>query len=192
MRLSSDRWSAAFWAAFGGVVVIASWRLDRLENLHINPWSVPGLTPGVVGLLMILLAVALAIQSDRAQPDAGRGDPAVTQAPAVLDGVSPAGPALVAETSPQAQTAAEEGDLSRTLVATVLCVLFAGVSLGHGLPFMVEGAAFILLFVAVFSWSQWRAEHRVVRGLLVTLAIAVASSGLISWLFESVFLVRLP
>jgi hypothetical protein len=73
-----------------------------------------------------------------------------------------------------------------------MCVLFAGVSLGHGLPFLVEGAAFIFLFVTVFSWSQWRAEGRVGRSLLTTLLIALLSSALISWLFESVFLVRLP
>jgi len=69
---------------------------------------------------------------------------------------------------------------------------FAGVSLGHGLPFAVEGAAFILLFITVFSWPQWRAEGRVGRSLATAFVTAVASSALISWLFESVFLVRLP
>jgi hypothetical protein len=71
-------------------------------------------------------------------------------------------------------------------------VLFAGVSLGHGLPFMVEGAVFILVFATIFSWSQWKAEGRLVRGLLTTAVVAAASAALISWLFESVFLVRLP
>jgi hypothetical protein len=44
----------------------------------------------------------------------------------------------------------------------------------------------------VFSWPTWRAEQRVVRGLLQTLIVAVLAALAISWLFESVFLVRLP
>ncbi len=36
------------------------------------------------------------------------------------------------------------------------------------------------------------AAGRVARGLVQTLAVAVGASAFISWLFESVFLVRLP
>ena len=43
----------------------------------------------------------------------------------------------------------------------------------------------------LFSWGEWRAAGRVARGLLQTLAVAVCASAFISWLFESVFLVRL-
>jgi len=183
------------WAAFGAVVVIASWRLDRLENLHINPWSAPGLTPGVVGLLMILLAAALALQARRSPAEAAGDSEAGGIDVAARNDVA-AGNGVTGVTGvtggPELPEAADEADLTRTLIATVICVLFAGVSLGHGLPFVVEGAAFILVFVAVFSWAQWRAEGRVGRGLISTLVIALASSGLISWLFESVFLVRLP
>ena len=85
-----------------------------------------------------------------------------------------------------------DGSLGRTLAACTLCLLFAGVSLGHGLPFVVEGAAFVFLFTTVFSWSQWRADGGVLRKLLITLVVSVLASVVISWLFESVFLVRLP
>jgi Tripartite tricarboxylate transporter TctB family len=180
-----DFLSAAAWAAFGVVVVIASWRLDRLENLHINPWSAPGLTPGLVGLLIILLAGALALQARRRgrSPEAGRNDPSLAGSPDhPAEGDGAAG----------RNEERSAGELSRTLLASVICVLFAGVSLGHGLPFLVEGAAFIFLFIGVFSWRQWQAEGRVARALLTTLGIAFVAAGLISWLFESVFLVRLP
>ena len=74
----------------------------------------------------------------------------------------------------------------------MLCVLFAGVSLGRGVPFAVEGAVFVFVFTTLFSIEAWRAEGRVARGLLQTLAIAVVAAGSIAWLFERVFLVRLP
>jgi hypothetical protein len=154
---------------FGLVVAVASWRIERLENLGINPWSIPGLLPAVVGLLIVLLAVALAWQSRH---------------PAV-----PEEAAAPAEAAPAAAAGREWG---RTLVAAAMCVLFAGVSLGRGLSFVAEAATFIFLFTSVFSWSQWRAEARVLRSLATTLVTAIVASLLISWLFESVFLVRLP
>lgn len=48
------------WVAFGAMVLAASWRMDRLESLNINPWSAPGLMPGVLGALMTLFGAALA------------------------------------------------------------------------------------------------------------------------------------
>jgi hypothetical protein len=51
------------WVAFGATVLVASWRMDRLESLHINPWSAPGLMPGVLGGLMMLFGAALAARS---------------------------------------------------------------------------------------------------------------------------------
>jgi len=153
--------SAAVWAALGTVIAVASWRMDRLDDRGINPWSIPGLTPGVVGALMIVLAMVLALQSGRTG-------------------------------APPAEAAPTPGSLRRTLLAVVLCVGFAGVALGHGLPFVIEGALFVFVFTTLFSWPDWRERGRVRRGLVQTLAIAVAASAFISWLFESVFLVRLP
>jgi len=51
------------WAAFGAAVLAASWRMDRLEGLNVNPWSVPGLLPGVLGALMLLFGGGLALRA---------------------------------------------------------------------------------------------------------------------------------
>ena len=59
MRPGPDRLFGAGWFAFGAAVLAASWRMDRLEGLHINPWSVPGLLPGLLGALMMLFGAAL-------------------------------------------------------------------------------------------------------------------------------------
>jgi putative tricarboxylic transport membrane protein len=154
---------AAVWAALGSAILVASWRMDRLGHLSINPWSAPGLTPGVVGALMILLALALAVHARRA-----------TAADAT------------------AQPSLPPGSARRTLMAAALCVTFAGVTLGRGLPFVVEGAVFIFVFTTVFSWRSWREGQRVARGAMQALIVAVLASTVIAWLFESVFLVRLP
>lgn len=210
MSRRSEYLSAALWAVFGLIIVIASWRIDRLENLSINPWSVPGLTPGVVGVLMILLALALGLQvrgrarADSADPNRPPGMPGQAGIPGQADGQADGGADARAAGSGEAPDVAGAastggsadpgpvGSLGRTGLAGALCVLFAGVSLGRGLPFVAEGAVFIFVFTTAFSWVQWRAEGRIARSLLMTLVIAVAASVLISWLFESVFLVRLP
>jgi putative tricarboxylic transport membrane protein len=157
--------SAGFWALLGGAVLIASWRMDRLSDRGINPLSAPGLTPGVVGALMLVLALLLGWRALRgAEAQVTAADDTATEA---------------------ARTT------SRTLLAAGLCVLFA-LSLGRGLPFAAEAATFVFGFTCVFSWPTWRTERRIARGLAQTLAIAVAAALAISWLFESVFLVRLP
>lgn len=173
--------SVAFWAGLGTAVFVAGWRMDRLSHQGIAPWSAPGLLPAVVGALMVAFALVLALQTWRegaAPPRDGAADEA--------DRARHAEDAAGTE-------AAEPGDSWRgSLLATVLCVLFAGVSLGHGWPFQVEAALFILGFTAVFRWHEWRAEGRLARGLAQTAAVAVVAAVAIAWLFESVFLVRLP
>jgi len=187
--------AAAAWAVFGLVVLVASWRIDRLENLGINPWSVPGLLPGVIGALIFLLALALAWQTRHATMPAEALVAMSTPAASTGSAAGSAASAEQATAAGAATPAAPQGTMRewlRTLAAGTLCVLFAGASLGRGLPFMAEAATFIFLFISAFSWSQWRTDGRVLRGLATTLAIAAAASLLISWLFESVFLVRLP
>ena len=162
MANRGDLLGAGVFAAAGAAILIASVRMDRLTERGIEVWSAPGLTPGVIGLLMIVLSLVLGWQALRA-PAEGPGD-----------------------------EAADPGALRQGLLALVLCVAFAGITLGHGTPFVIEGAIFIFVFTTLFSWTEWRATGRVARGLAQTLAVAVCASAFISWLFESVFLVRLP
>lgn len=162
---------ALLWFVFGLGVAVASWRMDRLSHLGVEVWSVPGLTPGVIGVLMMVLAVALGWQ-------AARG------------GESGAGKAAVAED--EAAPPAAFGAARRTWLAAFLCIAFAGVTLGRGVPFVVAGSVFVFVFTAIFSIESWREEARVARGLVQTAVVAAIACALIAGLFERVFLVRLP
>ena len=179
--------SALVWFCLGAVIAVAAWRMDRLGHLGINPWSVPGLTPGALGILMMLFALALGWQALRAGRTRGADAPNADAAD-VADAVRV--DAVSADAA--SADAAPAGSARRTLVAGALCVGFAGLSLGRGVPFVVEGTVFVFVFTALFSWSSWRAEGRVGRGLAQTLAVAIVACVLIAWLFERVFLVRLP
>ena len=157
-----DLLGAGVFAAAGTAILVASLRMDRLADRGIEGWSAPGLTPGVVGTLMIVLSLVLGLQAWRAPAQAAQDEPPVP------------------------------GAMRRTGLALLLCVVFAGITLGHGTPFVIEGAVFIFAFTTLFSGAEWRADGRVMRGLALTLAVAVCASAFIAWLFESVFLVRLP
>ena len=177
MARRGDLVTAAVWLGLGAAIVVASWRMDRLRHLDVNPWSVPGLTPGLIGALMVLFALVLGW---RALRTVGREPRADASADAAADAGS------------RSDAAPPPGEARRTLVAGALCLLFAGASLGRGVPFVIEGAVFVFAFTTIFSWRSWRDEGRVGRGLVQTLVVSVAAAMLIAWLFESVFLVRLP
>ena len=49
----ADLASALVWTVFGGAVFVAAWRMDRLENLHINRYEIPGLVPGLLGSAIV-------------------------------------------------------------------------------------------------------------------------------------------
>jgi len=49
--------------ALGVAVVVESWRMPRLENLAVEPYSAPGLVPGMLGLVLSVLGLALLLRS---------------------------------------------------------------------------------------------------------------------------------
>jgi hypothetical protein len=54
------------WIALGAAITVGAWRMDRLQSLNIEPWSAPGLVPGVLGLGMMSFGLALAFAGGRA------------------------------------------------------------------------------------------------------------------------------
>lgn len=72
MRIRPDALLGAGWVALGLAIAAAAWRMDRLEALHVNPWSAPGLVPGVLGALMAVFGAALCLRMPG--DEAGRSD----------------------------------------------------------------------------------------------------------------------
>ena len=48
---------------FGLTVVAESLRMPRFETLGINPYTVPGLVPGVLGGVIVLLGMVMLVRS---------------------------------------------------------------------------------------------------------------------------------
>ena len=145
--MRSDRVQGAVWALGGGAIVYASWTMDRLERHGAALYTAPGLVPGLLGLVILLLGVGLALRKRQAQPAAPMS---VGNTPLVL----------------------------------VLCLGYA-IGLIGWLPFWLATFAFVTAFIAVF-------EYPVRRRMALAPVYGAVTSLLVTYLFETIFLVRLP
>lgn len=144
-------WSAA-WISLGAAIVIGSWTMDRLERYGATYYSAPGLVPGVLGLVILMLGVLLAVR-------------------AVREGALRSG-------SPKPWS------WGNTPWVLALCLGYAVGLVGH-LPFWLATFLFVTVFIAIF-------EERTQRRLLMAPVYGAATSLAVTYLFEAVFLVRLP
>ena len=141
--------------------------MDRLERFGATVYTAPGLVPGILGAVIALLGAALLIRSVR------RG-------------------ALATMSDPWVPSAKGRGSLARAAVATALTLIYTLVLVGHGLPFWLVTALFVFVFLLVFDLPERRAQGKLIRGLVVAAIVAVATSAVVTLMFERVFLVRMP
>lgn len=156
--------SALVWMALGGAIVVASWTMDRLEARGALLYNAPGLVPGVLGLVIVLLGIALAAR-------------------ALREGALAAGAAGV-------NPALREG-WGRIALVLVLCLAYAVGAVGH-VPFWVATFVFVTLFVALYEYPLRRERSQIARGLALALVYGAATSAVVTLAFEKIFLVRLP
>jgi hypothetical protein len=163
----SDLADAAGWVALGAAILIGSVTMDRLERQHINPYTVPGLLPGLLGIAMILLGAVLALRSVR------RG---------------------AFELAPSPPGAHDSERRRRVWVVTGLCMGYGVVLIGHGLPFWLASTIYVTSSILIL---QRMSRDPLVRSLaprawVKALAIGVGSSLVTHLVFQELFLVRMP
>lgn len=158
----TDLISAAFWMLLGGVIVVASWRMDRLDSMNINPYTAPGLVPGILGAFIALFGAIMAVRAVRAGALAGSGAPGEP----IFNG--------------------------RVALSAALCIAFAAGLVGRGPPFWLAAGIFLFVHIFLFQYPERRARGEVLRGALIALAIAAAASFTVTMIFQELFLVRLP
>ena len=152
---------------FSLTMIEESWRMPRLEQLGIHPLSVPGLVPGLLGVVLLLLGTILTVRSFR------RG-----------------GHRLGITRENTLRTIREPGNL-RLLGTLVLCIGYATVMIGN-MPYWLATGIFTFLFVAIFEWRRGATPRARLRSLVIATIIAVAVSSAVTWVFAELFLVTLP
>jgi hypothetical protein len=163
----SDLRDGIGWIALGIAIVVGSLMMDRLEKQHINPYTVPGLLPGLLGSMMVLLGGILLIRSWR------RG-------------------ALTLPMPPW--TADDREQRRRVWVVIALCLGYAVVLVGHGIPFWLASGIYVTGSILVLQrMSRDPSERRLTpKAWAKALIIGFASSIITAVVFEELFLVRMP
>lgn len=155
-------WSLV-WIALGAAIAYGSWTMDRLEQMHINPYTAPGLVPGVLGGFLVAMGALLMLRSVRA------------------------GALQVAGGLPQPQL-----DLKRLGTAFVLCLGYAAGLVGHGLPFWAATTLFVAGSILIFQWPERRQNGTLAKGALIALVCGAGTAAAVTAVFQELFLVRLP
>lgn len=161
----ADLVSAAVWFVIGAAIAVASWRMDRLENLHINKYEIPGLVPGLLGAAIAVLGLVLAARAVSRGALAPRGAPAA-RAPG-----------------------------ARLFIGAVLATMLAYslVLVGHGIPFWLSTFVFVSGFIFFFDRQRQSELGRGTgRQAVLALVCGALTSGIVSFAFQEIFYVRLP
>ncbi len=160
--------SGLAWIALGGAIVYGSWTMDRLEKLHINPYTAPGLVPGILGAFIALFGLIMAIRAWR-------------------DGAFAAGAVPLAAMAPSRDM------VRRTSLSLALCLGFGLGLIGRGPPFWLGAGLFLFLHIYLFDrLDEPVAPRGEMSRIVKALAVAVAVSAVVTLIFQEFFLVRLP
>jgi Tripartite tricarboxylate transporter TctB family len=164
--LRSDFLSAIGWMGLGVAILIGSVTMDRLEKQGINPYTIPGLLPGLLGIAMTILGALLAARSWRPQLLASAAKPAP----------------------------ADRAERKRLLLVLGLCLGFGVGLVGHGLPFWLAAAIFVTVAIVSLQYQSRQSTGATLslRILIKAAAIGLGAGLIITLVFQEIFLVRLP
>lgn len=152
--------------ALGLATTVESYRMPRLEERSIDPWTVPGLVPGFLGVIIAVLGLALALRSLAAG-------------------------GLTAPSHTGIDVAEVRAGRFRFFLCLVLCIVYA-VGLVGRVPFWLATGLFVFVFIAAFEWNSCDDSRARTVKLVIAAVIAAAAATIVPFVFETLFLVRLP
>ena len=163
---ASDLRAAIGWGVFGVAVLVGSIRMDRLERQDINPYTVPGLLPGLLGIVILLLGVLLGVRSWKRHGAVHGG----------------------------ARLHVHAAVVRRLALVVALILVYSVVLVGHGMPFWLASTLYVVASILTLQRPQRALLGRKLswRDIAFALAVGLGSGWGITFVFQDLFLVRLP
>jgi len=152
---------------FSVSVIWMSIKMPRLEERNINPWSIPGLVPLILGIVILCLGIALFLRS-------------IKQKGYTL-GI----------TKESAGSWFRKPSTVRTGLTLLLTLIYAWGLIGR-ISYPVATFLFIFLFIIIFEYNRKESRRKKLKRVLLAAVTATLTSTAVSVLFQYIFLVRLP
>lgn len=161
----SDFVAALAWMVLGLAISILSYQMERLENQDVPPYAVPGLLPFFLGLAFIFFGGLMLFRSwcRGALAKDARWAPSMSWA-----------------------------ERKRFLIVLALCLTFAILLIGHGLPFWLAATIFVSATISVLQYPQRKAAGQLLRSVLISVVIGLGAGFGVTLVFQEIFLVSLP
>ncbi len=164
--VKADFVTAVVLIVIGIAILIISIQMPTMADRNQSVFSAPGVVPGFIGVMIILLSFSMLLRSIRKR--------AIAE---LREGAIPKG-SLTQEST------------KRILTTIVLCLLYAFL-LGK-LWFGVPTFAFIFAFILIFEYDRKKPLSAQVKKLLVAALIAALTTAAVMLVFQKLFLVNLP
>lgn len=153
--------------AFSLSVVVSSYTMPRLERRNIDPFSAPGVVPGMIGLILLCLSLILFFRSVR------RG-----------------GYLLFRGGAGEGQTL-RKGALQRVLLTLAISLTYAIGLLGW-IDYTVATLLYIFSFIVIFEYRPQISLSGQKKMFGLAFIQALIAAVLITLVFRKLFLVDLP
>ncbi len=153
--------------AFSVAVLVLSLQLPRLEHRNINPYTIPGVVPAFLGIVVGILSLVLLIRS------VVRGGWRLDLTRASVGGF------LKSESA------------WRLALTIGLCIVYGIVLVGI-MPYWLSTGIFIFVFILAFELKLKEPLAGQWKRILFAFIVAVVTTGVVATMFRYLFLVDLP
>ncbi|WP_422479399.1 tripartite tricarboxylate transporter TctB family protein [Pleomorphochaeta sp. DL1XJH-081] len=158
---------------FSAFVLIESIRMPRLEHRNINPYSIPGLVPAVLGVIMGFFSITLFIRSMRhgghLMLKRHEPSPEITAKPSFW----------------------KKPETIRVLLTVGFCLLYAIILVGW-VWYPIATFVFTFIFIVLFEYDRSKLAKEQIRIYVIAAIEALLTAVLVSVVFRYLFLIRLP
>lgn len=154
--------------AFSIAVLYLSITMPRLEHRGINPLSAPGVVPGLLGVIIGICSIYLLLRAVRHEGYRLRLN------------------------SESLNRFVRSPQVRRIVTTVAICLLYAWGLVGR-IDYTLATFVFVALFILIFDLTFARDEQHSMRRIVgVSLVEAVLVAGIVSAVFQYLFLVSLP
>lgn len=173
----TDVYSGLATMVIGLFALVESVRMPRLETLDINPYTVPGLVPGLLGVILTVLGLILLLR--------GLKGPRTATA-------ETSGAGEVPETGDIAETRSRQAESrKRVLLAVGTTIGYAGFLFGQ-VPFVIATTIFVFAFTVGAEWLNPARPRSMAATAVGALVLALIMAFAVQYVFVEMFRVRLP